>query len=216
MDKRSLIVTIRRQLTTGLVILIPLIITIFLLLWLFRLLDSILGRYFAHFFGAYVHGVGLVGLFLLIWLVGVLGRTYLGGKLNRLKDMLIERIPMVGPLFSSVKQVSDGLLEMDASNFEQVVMIEYPRRGLHAIGFITSRSTANIIDQGSPSETHEMVHVFVPTVPNPTSGHLLLVPENEIKLLALSVEDALKVVLSLGVIHPSEYHLGKIKELSAE
>lgn len=216
MDKRSLIVTIRRQLTTGLIILIPLIVTIFLLLWLFRLLDSILGRYFAHFFGAYVYGVGLVGLFLLIWLVGVIGRTYLGGKLNRLKDMLIKRIPMVGPLFSSVKQVSDGLLEMDASNFEQVVMIEYPRRGLRAIGFITSRSSASITDQGRPSEILGMVHVFVPTVPNPTSGYLLLVPENEIKLLALSVEDALKVVLSLGVIHPSEYHLGKVKELSAE
>ena len=216
MDKRSLIVTLRRQFTTGLIILIPLIITIFLLIWLFRMLDGILGRYFAHLFGAYVHGVGFVSLFLLIWLVGLLGRTYLGGKLNRLKDMIIERIPMVGSLFSSIKQVSDGLLEMDASNFEQVVMIEYPRRGLYAIGFITSRSSASVTDQGSPSEIHRMVHVFVPTVPNPTSGYLLLIPENEIKLLALSVEDALKVVLSLGVIHPSEYYLGKIKELSAE
>ncbi len=216
MPYRSLLVTFRRQFTTGLIILIPLITTIFLVTWLFRLLDSILGKHLVHVLGYYVYGVGFVSLFLLIWLVGSLGRTYLGGRLNRLKDIVIERIPLVGSLFTSIKQVSAGLLEMDAKNFEQVVMIEYPRRGLYAIGFITSRSTAGVFDKGDKSDNLRLTHVFVPTVPNPTSGYLLLIPENEIKLLALSVEEALKLVLSLGVIHPSEYHLNKNKQLSGE
>ncbi|MBN2290162.1 MAG: DUF502 domain-containing protein [Candidatus Glassbacteria bacterium] len=214
--KKSPFIIFRRQFTTGLIIVIPLITTIFLVTWLFRLLDGILGRYFAHYFGNYVHGIGLVSLLLLIWLVGFLGRTYLGGKLNSLKDMLIERIPLVGTLFNSIRQVSDGLLEMNSSSFEQVVMIEYPRKGLYAIGFITSRSTAGISDEDGRPASFRMVHVFVPTVPNPTSGYLLLIPENEVTPLAISVEEALKLVLSLGVIHPGEYKLKRARLSTGE
>ena len=133
--------TLRKQFGTGILVLLPVITTIFLVSWLFRLLDGILGRYFARLFGEYIHGAGFVTLLLLIWLVGLISRTYIGARLNRLKDSAFSRIPLVGKIFGAVKQVSDGFLEMDAKSFEQVAMIEYPRRGIYSVGFVTSKKT---------------------------------------------------------------------------
>ena len=99
--KKTIFRTIRQQLTTGLLVLLPVITTIFLVSWLFRLLDQILGRHFARLFGGYIYGVGLLSLLLLIWLVGAISRTYLGAKLNHFKDVLIERIPLIGSIFGS-------------------------------------------------------------------------------------------------------------------
>ena len=210
MKEKSVFKTIRRQLTTGLLVLLPVITTIILVGWLFRVLDQILGRYFARLFGEYIHGVGFVSLFLLIWLVGAISRTYLGAKLNSLKDLLIERIPLVGSIFGSIKQVSQGLLEMDSSNFEQVVMIEYPRKDLYAVGFVTSKRMVEFESTDRDIKKGRVAHVFVPTVPNPTSGYVILVPEEDLHRLNLSVEEGLKLVLSLGMIHPDKYRLGKI------
>jgi len=201
--------TIRRQLTTGLLVLLPVITTIFLVSWLFRELDQILGRHFARLFGEYIYGVGFVSLFLLIWLVGAASRTYLGAKLNNLKDILITRIPMIGSIFGSIKQVSDGLLEMDASTFEQVVLIEYPRKGLFAVGFVTSKSRVEFEFTEKELKQGRVAHVFIPTVPNPTSGYIILVPEEDLHRLNLSVEEGLKLVLSLGMIHPDKYRLSR-------
>jgi len=210
MPEKSFIKTIRRQLTTGLLVLLPVILTIILVGWLFRVLDQILGRYFARLFGEYIHGVGFISLFLLIWLVGAISRTYLGAKLNSLKDLLIERIPLIGSIFGSIKQVSQGLLEMDASNFEQVVLIEYPRKDLFAVGFVTSKRKVEFEFADQEVKKGRVAHVFVPTVPNPTSGYIILVPEKDIHLLNLTIEEGLKLVLSLGMIHPEKYSLSKI------
>jgi len=186
---------------------VPLITTIFLVVWFFNAIDRILGRYFAKILGDYIVGVGFISLFLLIWLVGALGRTYAGSKLNQLKDFLIERIPLIGSVFTSVKKVSDGLLEMNTGSFEQVVLIEYPRKGCYAIGFVTSRNPSQTTgyEGGPPSEP--IAHVFVPSVPNPTTGFVLLVPENQVHRLLISVEDAMKLILSLGMINPPDYQL---------
>jgi uncharacterized membrane protein len=197
----------RRQFASGLIIMVPLITTIFLVVWFFNAIDRILGRYFAKILGDYIVGVGFISLILLIWVVGALGRTYAGSKLNQLKDFLIERIPLIGSVFTSIKKVSDGLLEMNTGSFEQVVLIEYPRKGCYAIGFVTSRHPSRTVgyEYGPPSET--IAHVFVPSVPNPTTGFVLLVPENQVHRLLISVEDAMKLILSLGMINPPEYLL---------
>ncbi|HUU28876.1 MAG TPA: DUF502 domain-containing protein [archaeon] len=205
MTRHPVLKAFRRQFTTGLIILIPVITTIFLVTWLFRALDQILGRHLARFFGEYIYGVGFLSLFLLIWLVGLVGRTYFGGKLNNFKDILLARIPLIGTIFNSIKKVSDGLLEMEAGNFEQVVIIEYPRKGLYAVGFVTSREPADLFLAKESSAGKQVAHVFIPTVPNPTSGYILLVPEDELQRLDLSVEEGLKLVLSLGMIHPEDY-----------
>ena len=201
--------TFKRQMATGILVLVPLITTIILVSWLFRVLDGILGRYFARMFGEYIHGIGFISLLLLIWLVGIISRTYIGGRLNRLKDLAFSRIPLVGNIFGAIKQVSDGFLEMDASSFQQVAMIEYPRKGLYAVGFVTSRKMVPYSVEGE-NNAGRFVHVFVPTVPNPTSGYIILVPEDELYRLKLSVEEGLKLVLSLGMIYPQQYELSRL------
>ncbi len=205
----SILRTFRKQLTTGILVLLPVITTVFLVSWFFRLLDGILGKYFARVAGEYIHGVGFLSLLLLIWLVGIVSRTYIGGRLNALKDMTLARIPLVGNIFGAVKQVSDSFLEMDASSFEQVVLIEYPRKGLFAVGFVTSRCTVPFRIAGEDNEG-KFIHVFFPTVPNPTSGYIILVPEEELYQLKITVEEGLKLVLSLGMIHPDSYDLGRM------
>ena len=209
MLEKPILKTIRRQLTTGLLVLLPVITTIFLVSWLFRELDQILGRHFALLFGKYIYGVGFVSLFLLIWLVGAASRTYMGAKLNKLKDNVIARIPMIGSIFGSIKQVSDGLLKMDASSFEQVVLIEYPRKGLYAVGFVTSRRRVEFEFTDKELKQGRVAHVFMPTVPNPTSGYIILVPEEDLHRLNITVEEGLKLVLSLGMIHPDKYRLSR-------
>jgi uncharacterized membrane protein len=199
----------RKQLTTGILVLLPVITTVFLVSWLFLLLDGILGRQFARISGEYIHGAGFLALLLLIWLIGIVSRTYIGGKLNSLKDMMIARIPLVGNMFGAIKQVSDGFLKMDASSFEQVTLIEYPRKGLFAVGFVTSGRTVPFRIEGENSGG-KFIHVFVPTVPNPTSGYIILVPEEELFRLNISVEEGLKLVLSLGMIHPDSYNLERM------
>jgi len=207
LPERTLFKIFRRQLTTGLLVLLPVITTILLVTWLFRALDQILGRYFARLFGEYIHGVGFVSLILLIWLVGAVSRTYIGGKLNHFKDRLLARIPLIGSIFSSIKQVSDALMQMDPSNFEQVVMLEYPRKGLYAVGFVTSMRRVDFESPESGRGMEKVLHVFVPTVPNPTSGYIFLVPESQVYRLNITVEEGLKLVLSLGMIHPDQYQL---------
>lgn len=209
MREKPILKTIRRQLTTGLLVLLPVITTIFLVSWLFRELDQILGRHFALLFGKYIYGVGFVSLILLIWLVGAASRTYMGAKLNSLKDTVIARIPMIGSIFGSIKQVSDGLLEMDASDFEQVVLIEYPRKGLYAVGFVTSSRRVEFEFTEKKLKQGRVAHVFMPTVPNPTSGYIILVPEEDLHRLNITVEEGLKLVLSLGIIHPDKYRLSR-------
>ncbi|HLA41365.1 MAG TPA: DUF502 domain-containing protein [Candidatus Glassbacteria bacterium] len=210
MPDKSLLKTFRRQFITGILVLLPILTTVFFVSWLFRLLDGILGRYFAKLFGEYIHGVGFVSLILVIWLVGMVSRTYLGGKLNSLKDALITHIPLVGTIFGAVKQVSDGFMDMDSSNFEQVVMVEYPRLGIFSVGFVTSKRLVPFETLHQPETTDRVAHVFMPTVPNPTSGYIILVPESQVHRLNLTVEEGLKLVLSLGLIHPQQYQLSKI------
>lgn len=209
MADNNILRTFRKQLSTGVLVLLPVITTIFLVSWLFKLLDGILGKHFAQLFGEYIHGAGFITLIVVIWLVGAISRTYIGGKLNSLKDVTIARIPLVGNIFGAIKQVSDGFLEMDASSFEQVAIIEYPRKGLFAVGFVTSRKLVPF-EVGGGENRGRFAHVFVPTVPNPTSGYIILVPEEELYRLKITVEEGLKLVLSLGMIHPDSYDLGRM------
>ena len=105
MPSQNLLRTFRRQLTTGILVLLPVITTIFLVSWLFRVLDGILGKHFVRFFGEYIHGVGFISLILLIWLVGMVSRTYMGARLNRMKDKWFARIPLVGNIFGAISSI---------------------------------------------------------------------------------------------------------------
>lgn len=180
---------------TGILVLLPLIITIYILQFLFTFVDGllagplelILGRY-------YFKGVGFVITVVLILLIGMLATNIVGRKLIGLVDTILVRIPLVKGIYTGVKQITDAFSIENRSAFQKVALVEYPHPGTYALGFITSRGAL---------ESHpDMVSIFLPTTPNPTSGFLLFLPKESVTPLDISVEDGLKLIISGGVVKP--------------
>lgn len=200
---------IRGNFFTGLVVLLPAIITIWVLGFLFskvnhlamRLLPEALKQYFEKMHWAYVSWtifVLLVGVGVFI-LVGVLARNIIGKKLISLGERILARIPLVNKIYLTVREISQAFLGQTRESFRRVVLLEYPRKGLYAIAFVTSESKGEI--QGKTEK--DMINVFLPTTPNPTSGLLIMVPEEDIIPLDMSIEEGMKLVISGGVLTPN-------------
>ena len=137
----------------------------------------------------------LVGFIILL---GMFGRNIIGKKLLHFGESIILKIPLLSRVYVAVKQVSEAFLGYDKSILNQVCLIEYPRKGLHSIGFLTSKAVGEI-----QYKTHKpVINVFIPTTPNPTSGVLIMVPEDEVIPLQMSIEEGLKLVISGGAVVP--------------
>jgi uncharacterized membrane protein len=192
---------LKRAFFTGLVILVPLCITLWVLHLLVTTLDQTLlllppsVRNQAPF---NLPGMGVILTFAIILAVGILARNFIGRRLVLWWEVLIGRIPVVSTIYSSVKQVSDTLLSPSGQAFRKAVLVEFPRAGIWTVGFVV----------GSPGDalqrplTGEHASVYVPTAPNPTSGYVLIVPVAQIVDLDISVDEALKFVVSMGVVAP--------------
>ena len=194
----------RRYFITGLLIWIPIAITLWLLNFVVSTLDLSLSLLPAQwqperFIGQKLPGVGAVLTLLVIFLTGVLTANFLGQRMVRVWERVLARIPIVNTVYSSVKQVSDTLLSPQGNAFRKAVLVEYPRRGCWTIGFLTGTPAQEVrqrIDE-------DMISLYVPTTPNPTSGFFLMVPRADTRELDMSVDEALKYVVSMGVVVPS-------------
>jgi len=144
------------------------------------------------------HGVGFILTILIIGLLGFTTQLYIGRKFFDLVDLLFLRIPFISSLYKGLKQISEAIMGKRRQFFEQVVLIEYPRKGLFSLGFITAQDGGRI----KPVLEKRLVYVFLPTTPNPTSGYFLIVPEEECIPISLSVEDGMKMVISGGMVAP--------------
>jgi len=192
---------LKKTFFTGLVILVPLGITIWVLNLVVTTLDQTLlllppsVRTQAPF---NIPGMGVLLTLLIILAVGILARNFIGRRLVLWWEALLGRIPVVSAIYSSVKQVSDTLLSPSGQAFRKPVLVEFPRAGSWTVGFVV----------GSPGEalqgplTGEFASVYVPTAPNPTSGYVLIVPVEQVVDLDISVDEALKFVVSMGVVAP--------------
>ena len=149
-----------------------------------------------------VRGVGLVVFLAFTIFVGWLGKGFVGRSLLRYGESLVERMPIVRTVYGSVKQIAETVFNQKNSSFDKACLIEYPRKGIWAIGFIAT-SARGEIEKYSPKDDH-LVSVFVPTTPNPTSGFMLFLPSKDINELAMSVEEAAKLVISAGLVYPAE------------
>jgi uncharacterized membrane protein len=143
-------------------------------------------------------GLGLLLMLAFLTLIGMLTAGLAGRTLVRLGERLLSRMPVVRGVYGTLKQIFETVLAQKSRSFREVVLVEYPRRGLGAIGFVTGPTRGEI--QSYSAE--ELVHVFVPTTPNPTSGFLLFVPKSELIHLDMSVEDGIKMVISGGIVGP--------------
>ncbi len=188
--------SLRRNFFTGLVVLLPGVISGFVLWRLFTWLDLILGRYVERIMGYRVPGVGLVALLLIIIVVGALASNILGKRLIRAGEALVARIPILRWIYRTTKQLFEMLLQEKKSTFGKIVLVTFPDKGSYSMAFQTSDG-AGIIDEALGKR---MVTVFLPTTPNPTSGYFLLVPEEDVIPLGISADEGLKYIISAGAI----------------
>lgn len=193
----------KKYFITGLLIWIPLAITFMVLAWIVGTLDQIIlllpnGLHPRERFGFNVPGLGVVMSLLIVLITGLVAANVLGQKLVQIWEAMLSRIPVVKSIYSSVKQVSDTLFSSSGQAFRQALLVQYPREGSWTIAFLTGKP-------GGDAARHlpgDFVSVYVPTTPNPTSGFFLMMPKKDVVELEMSVDEALKYIISMGVVAP--------------
>jgi uncharacterized membrane protein len=202
----------KRYLVAGLLTWLPLAITIWVLLWLIGVTDSIFGWFLGGVAAVApaaapaidmlkkIPALSVIVLALAMLVTGIFVTNVFGQWWVRQWDKLMHRIPIVKSIYSSVKQVSDTLFSSSGNAFREAVLVQYPREGVWTVAFVTGRPSGEVADQLGDEER---LSVYVPTTPNPTSGFFLIVRRAEVKELAMSVDQALKYVISMGVVMPA-------------
>jgi uncharacterized membrane protein len=218
MEHKSLFARWRSNFLTGLVLVLPAIISLAVIKWLFGTISSITDLLLFFLPMTITHkdaGTGsmfwywsviaLLLAILIISFVGRLARNYFGRKMIEWMDAVMMRIPLFNKIYAAIKQVNEAFAG-NKHSFKTVVLVEFPREGMYSVGFLTSEQHAEV----QQKTKEKVVCVFVPTTPNPTSGFLILVPEEKIIKLNMSVADGIKYIVSLGSISP-DYAPPKIK-----
>jgi len=193
---------------TGLIALLPLALTIFILRFIFNKIDNILGGIISPFpfitasrlwyYGG--KALAFLALLLLVFLVGVLARNVVGRRVISSVEMILKRIPFIRKIYTTIRQISDAVFRREKKLFQRVVLLEYPRKGVYTLGFVTSESGGTV----NKAIKKRTLNVFISTTPNPTSGFLLVVPEKEVIPLDMTVEEGMKLIISGGVLSPPE------------
>lgn len=188
--------SLRRYFLTGLVALLPVGLSAFVLWRVFSALDRLLGQFFEMLLGFRVPGAGFVALLLVILGIGAVAHNFVGRRLIRLVEDLVIRIPVVRWIYRTTKELSSAVLQESSTSFRKVVFVEFPYRGVYSIGFQTSDSASEV----SKLTGKRLISVFIPTAPNPMTGYVILYPEEEVVPLPMSVDDGLRFVLSAGAL----------------
>lgn len=196
--------SIRSYLLAGLIVWLPILVTFVILRFIIDLLDSTIALLPAsyhpeHLFGMKIPGLGVVFSLALLIITGVIATNIIGQRLFGWGESILARIPLVRSIYNATKQVMQAIFASNSQAFRKVLLIEYPRKDSWSLAFLT----------GNPGEklfTHtkeEMVSVFVPTTPNPTAGFLMMVPKKDTIEIGMSIDEALKYIISLGVMQPT-------------
>lgn len=193
---------IRRYFFSGIALILPVIITIYILAAFFRFADGLLGRYINYYlkkqFGYSIPGLGLLIFILVIFFSGFVAANFLGKRLLRLLERWFLKMPLVSKIYPHIKQFVDIVLDKEKSALKKVVLVEYPRKGVYSLGFITNEGMLEIEKKTGSG----IITVLIPSVPNPYSGFFFFFKKEEVIYLDMSVEDAIKLVVSGGVLQP--------------
>jgi uncharacterized membrane protein len=193
----------KKYLITGLLIWIPLVITIWVLTLVVDTLDRTLLLLPPQFrteawLGMHVPGMGVIMTLVIVFVTGVLAANFIGERLVRLWNAILHRIPFVSSIYSSVKQVSDTLFSSSGEAFRKAVLVRWPHQGMWTIGFLTGTPGGDVANH----LRDDFLAVYVPTTPNPTGGYFVLVARKDLIELDMSVDQALKYIISMGVVAP--------------
>ncbi len=198
---------LRRDFLTGLVVLIPIVLTVYLVWSVITFIDKVIipiipPKYNPlDLFEIYIPGLGVFLFLIVTTLIGSLASGFIGRQAINLGEKILSRTPIVNTVYNSIKQIIQAVFKPDGTNFKQPCLIEYPRKGVWAVAFISTETYGEIkkkINKGS------LVTVFLPTTPNPTSGFMLFVPKDHVIILDMSVEDAAKLIISAGLVMPEK------------
>jgi uncharacterized membrane protein len=201
--KHFLSSALRKYLITGLLIWIPLIITLWVLKVIFDTLDAsllLLPESFQteHWIGIHIPGLGAILTLVVIFLTGVAATNFVGAQLVQFWHDVLQRIPVVNSIYSSVKQISDTLFSSSGNAFRKAVLVQWPHPGMWTIAFITGTPGGDVVKH-IPADC---VSVYVPTTPNPTGGYFVIARRTDVIELDMSVDQALKYIISMGVVPP--------------
>ncbi len=206
-EKIGPLATIRRYFFTGLVISAPIFITFYIVTWIIDVLDGFFRPFIPvayrpeTYLPIDIPGVGVVMALLVLTLIGWFAANFLGRTLVRWSDNMIARLPVVGSIYKPLRQIFKAAMKQDSSSFSQVALIEYPRKGLYCIAFVTNTADA-VVRKGAGGI--ELTAVFLPTTPNPTSGFLIFVPKEDLQILDMTVEEGARLVISAGLTEDDE------------
>ncbi len=199
---------LRASFLTGIVVIAPVWLTIWLIWSVVGWIDSavlpLIPQRFqpSEYVGINLRGVGVIIFLLFTIIVGWIAKGILGRSLIHFAESVVDRMPVVRSVYSGIKQISETVFAQTERSFEKACLIQYPRRGIWAIGFVSTTARGEVSDRAETGG--ELLSVFVPTTPNPTSGFLLFFPAEDVILLDMSIEDAAKLVISAGLVYPND------------
>ena len=197
--KKSLLSSLRNNFIAGVVVLIPIGITLYLTIFIINISSKLIPKEINpnHYLPYNIPGLEILIAVLLITIIGWLSLSFIGKRLFNLFESVLNKIPIIRTIYSAVEQLIETFTK-SKSDKKNVVLIEYPRKGVYAVGFATKENTGEIKNKAGK----ELINVFVPTTPNPTSGFLLMFPKDEVIYLDLSFEEASKFIVSAGSFNP--------------
>ena len=195
---------LRNYFLTGLVVAAPIGLTIWIVRWFIDLVDTwftpLIPQQYQpdNYLPFDIPGLGLLIAFVLLTLLGALTANFFGRTVLNFGERLVARMPVVRSIYGALKQIFETVISQSAASFREVGLIEYPRKGLFCIVFITTQTKGEIVDKTG----HELISVFLPTTPNPTSGFLLFVPKQDVQVLDMTIEEGAKLIISAGLVEP--------------
>lgn len=198
-------IKLRHYFFAGLLLILPLFITLYCIFFIFKFIDGICGGFINAYlkanFGFFIPGIGIVLGILIVLLAGFFASHFLGKKMLLVLEEWFLKFPGVRQIYPSAKQIVGFLFSKDKEKaaFKKVVLVEYPSQGIWSVGFITN----DAFREAQEKTGEELVHVFIATTPGPWSGFLVLIPKRDIKFLDMSIEDGMKLIISGGILKPS-------------
>lgn len=200
---------IQTSLLTGVLILVPFIATIKILKWLILTVNNLATEHLPESMVQKYPLIGIVFVLAAIVILGALAQNFIGQYLVNLLDHGVRKLPFVGGIYGTIKKFLENFVQPGGDKFHGVVLIQFPRNGVYSIGFRTGKPDSHLIPKSFLTEGKKITNVFIPCTPNPTSGFYLLVDESELVPLDISVQEAFKIVVSMGIVTTDETPEGK-------
>lgn len=203
--KASFFSRTRTNFFTGIVIVAPIMLTFYLIWWAINLVDGLIVPWVpkiynpSTYLGIDIPGFGVIVFLIFTAAIGALTKGLFGRQLLKFGENFVDRMPVVRSLYNALKQIAETVLSQSSNSFQKACMIEYPRKGIWAIAFVSTDTRGEVLEK-MPYDA--MLSVFLPTTPNPTSGFLLFVPKTDVVMLDMTVEEAAKLIISAGLVTP--------------